>query len=266
MISTSLVISAFPGMGKTYSKKNISTLEIIDHESTPYRWIKDSNGNQIHNTEFPKNYIDTLKDIIYSEDAPDVVFVSSHSLVREALNNAKIDYYIISPYQRCKNNIITRYRERGNSEKFCKQLSENWYKYTDSINNETFPILIKFNENDFINEDLLNILLTRSREMKINTENFIKRSDKVNLENNIFWSIASKRKKFTAQEIWSYLDYIDWDILCKFNKIPNEVIMSSVYTNYLNWGYLSKNIKKYNPKIRKKISDMRDKLWINKNI
>lgn len=249
-----LIISAFPGMGKTYSKKNISTLEIVDHESTPFRWVED-NGNKIHNPAFPKNYIEALKDIIYSDDAPDVVFVSSHSVVRDALNEAGIYYYIISPLQRCKETLIQRYRERGNSEKFCNNLSDNWYKFTDSINNETYPTLIKFSENDFINEDLLNKLLTRSTEIKENTDRFIKSSKADINPEDIFWSIASKRKKFSPKEIWKYSDYIDWDILCKFNKVPDEVILSSVYNNYLNWNYLSKNIKKYLPRARKKISN-----------
>ena len=263
MYSTSIIISAFPGMGKTYSKKSITTLDIIDHESTPYRWTYDNDKNyinkriKIHNPEFPKNYIDALKEIIYSEDSPDVVYVSSHSEVRDALNKEGIDYYLISPYYRCKESMIQRYRERGNSEKFCDQLYSNWNKYIDSINNETHPILIKFDDRNFIDVILLNDLLSRSRDMHENTNNFIKKANIDNLyPQQIFWSIVAKKKKFNAADIRLCSRWIDWDILCKFNKVPEEIILSSVYNNLINWRYLYKNAKKYSIKARKKIMEL----------
>ena len=251
-----VVISAFPGMGKTYSTKNIEGYRIIDHESSNYKWLEDAHKGRFVNPDFPQNYISKLQEYINSSDAPDIIFVSSHSEVREALEKAKISYYLIAPKQRYKNEIIKRYKERGNSDKFCKQLSENWYKYTDSITNETWPIQIKFNADQFIDQFLLEDLLNNSTDMTDKTLWFIKRKnvDEDLYINSLFWSSASRSKKFSVNELWKYRELIDWDILCKFNALPSEAFTQDKFSEYLNWRYLNQNLKKYSPKIRKLIS------------
>ena len=251
-----VIISAFPGMGKTYSTKNADGLKVIDHESSNYKWLEDAHKGRFVNPDFPQNYIDKLNEYINASDAPDVIFVSSHSEVREALAKAKIKYYLVAPKQRWRDDIINRYKERGNSEKFCRQLYNNWYKYTDSITNETWPIQIKFNADQFINQFLLDDLINKSTDMMNKTNWFIKRKD-VDEElhmDSLFWSIASRTKKFSVGELWRYRDQIDWDILCKFNVLPANAFEQARFFEYYNWKYLNQNIKKYSPKIRKLIS------------
>lgn len=250
-----VVISAFPGMGKTYAAKYIEGLKIIDLESSKYKWLKDPHKGRIINPDFPQNYIEKLKGYMEIEE-PDVIFVSSHSEVRDALNKAKIPYYLIAPKQRWRDEIVKRYKERGNSDKFCKQLFENWYRYTDSINNETWPIQIKFNADQFINQFLLDDLINKSTDMINQTNWFIKRKnvDEELHMDSLFWSIASRSKKFTVNELWKYRDQIDWDVLCKFNVLPAEVFSQERFFEYLNWRYLNQNLKKYNLKIRRLIS------------
>ena len=251
-----IIISAFPGMGKTYSKKNIKEYDIVDHESSNYKWLEDPVKGRLVNPDFPDNYMSVLAGMLNSDNPPDVIFVSSHSEVRDALNRKRIPYYLISPYISCRDELIRRYKERGNSDKFCKQLYENWYKYLDSINNETWPTLIKFYPDHYIDLFLLEDLIDKSRDMEEKTQQFIKRKNNTDslYSNSMFWSTASKQKKFTAEEIKRYSELIDWDILCKFNIVPAEIFTCGRFDNHLNWRYLNQNIKKYPPKIRKVIS------------
>ena len=55
------VISAFPGTGKTYCYNKLKELgiEILDSDSSEFRWIKDENGNNTtkRNPDFPNNTI-----------------------------------------------------------------------------------------------------------------------------------------------------------------------------------------------------------------
>ena len=257
----SIVISAFPGMGKTYASKSFK-LNIIDLDSSSFKWVVNDGKQKITNPDFPNNYILEIKKILDQEmDA--VVFVSSHSEVRDALRENKIYYFLIAPYQNEREYLVNRYRKRGNSERFCKTIYDNWYNYTDSINNETWPTLIKLGEEQFITEELLNNILHHSSDMLENTTKLAKtKSDMKDIidsdpRNYLFWSILSRKRNFTASDLSAYSEYIDWDILCKFNKLGKEFFKyPDRYKKFVNWRYLEKNSKKYSLSERKVISNM----------
>ena len=66
---TALVISAFPGCGKsTYYNMYKDTQKILDSDSSEFSWIKDENGNNTkeRNPEFPMNYINHIKDNLHT--------------------------------------------------------------------------------------------------------------------------------------------------------------------------------------------------------
>ena len=85
------IISAFPGTGKSvYHQKHKETT--LDSDSSNFSWIIDENGNKVRNTEFPKNYIEHIKENIGKYE---FIFVSSHKDVREALLNECIFFYLV---------------------------------------------------------------------------------------------------------------------------------------------------------------------------
>ena len=43
-----------------------------------------------------------------------------------------------------------------------------------------------------------------------------------------------------------YQKWIDWDTMCKFNVLPDEIIKDPSFRKYINFEYLKDNIKKYN--------------------
>ena len=119
-----IVISTFPGMGKTYFYNNFqSTLSSYDSDSS--KFPKDN---------FPNNYIDHIKEKLKLNDR-DIIFVSSHEDVRQALIDNGINFTVVYPKKIDKEAMIQRYKERGSSPEFVRLLEENYDNFIDSIEN-----------------------------------------------------------------------------------------------------------------------------------
>jgi len=115
------IISAFPGMGKTYyynAHKDIC----LDSDSSEFSWVID-NGVRVRNPDFPNNYIKHIKENIGKYK---YIFVSSHKEVREALLDNCIFFYLIFPQENFKENFIQRYIDRGSPKEFIELVSKNW--------------------------------------------------------------------------------------------------------------------------------------------
>lgn len=159
------VISAFPGCGKStyykewsqYSPENAWRRKnngeqvychfdptvpvgdkIIDSDSSLFSWIYDENGNKtdVRNPDFPNNYIQHIKDHLNTED---IIFVSSHKVVRDALRENGIDYVLVYPEKSMLQEFTWRYKQRGNTEEFIKYITDNWDNFIDEMDQETFP-------------------------------------------------------------------------------------------------------------------------------
>lgn len=143
MIKTK-IISAFPGCGKTYCFKNKQDCfkRILDSDSSHFSWIKDENGNntKVRNPEFPDNYIKYIKDNIGKAE---IIFVSSHEIVRKALEENNIEYTLIYPSIEQKEEWIRRFKNRNDNKQFIDFISNNWEKFINEMDNETFPKKIK---------------------------------------------------------------------------------------------------------------------------
>jgi hypothetical protein len=123
------IISAFPGTGKSvYHSKHKKTT--LDSDSSNFSWIIDEIGNKIRNPEFPKNYIDHIKENISKYE---FIFVSSHKEVRDALFENCIFFYLVYPDNRRKDEFIERYKNRGNDEKFIELVSNKWDDWMKEI-------------------------------------------------------------------------------------------------------------------------------------
>lgn len=141
------IVSAFPGCGKSYIYEKYNNTKyygreydnkiwkILDSDSSEYSWIKDKDGNNTKekNPEFPKNYINHIKENIGKVD---VIFVSSHKEVRQALKENNIKFFLIFPLKEMKENFIERYKNRGNTEDFINFISKNWDDFIDEMENE----------------------------------------------------------------------------------------------------------------------------------
>ena len=121
------VISAFPGVGKTYCAER-TKLNILDSDSTNFSWSSPG----VRNPEFPQNYIDHIKANL-DKGGVDFIFVSSHDVVRDALVKAGLVFTLIYPTRSMKNEYLQRYRNRGSDENFIKLLDGSWGKFMDSL-------------------------------------------------------------------------------------------------------------------------------------
>lgn len=175
------IISAFPACGKStyyndwssYSKENHWRRQypdgrqvynnigepcgekILDSDSSLFSWIYE-NGVKTNkrNPEFPQNYINHIKEHMNSED---IIFVSSHKVVRDALKKENIPYYLIYPHKDMKEEWMDRFKRRGNDESFIKFQDEHWDEFIDDMDNETFPTKIVLN--DYLNYDAITVTL-----------------------------------------------------------------------------------------------------------
>lgn len=132
------IVSAFPGCGKSYIFTNYNDkyyngikYKFLDSDSSNFSWIETEHGKE-RNPNFPDNYIEHIKNNIGKVD---VIFVSSHKEVREALLDAKIPFYMVYPDITLKPNFLELYKNRGNTDKFIDFVSSNWENFIYDIMN-----------------------------------------------------------------------------------------------------------------------------------
>jgi len=117
------IISAFPATGKTWYFNNHKN--VLDSDSSNFSWMIEY-GDKIRNPKFPQNYIEHIKDNIGKYD---IILVSSHKVVRDALLDNCLFFYLIYPTIDKKDEFLKRCRERADSESFVSLINDNWEKW-----------------------------------------------------------------------------------------------------------------------------------------
>ena len=126
------VICGFPGIGKSFLQKKFPT-KVRDLESSEYHWGSD----KVLNSNWPQNYIKAVQNL-KSSGLYRVCFTSSHKDVRDALHEAGIKYTNVYPEDtpEMKEIFMNRYKDRGSSEDFIKNMDENFSKYIEDMSND----------------------------------------------------------------------------------------------------------------------------------
>lgn len=158
------LLSVFPACGKTwiYEHQKELGISVLDSDSSQFSWmyrkrtpeeieelkeyweqnfknfmtwekyanmIKDDEI-RVRNPEFPDNYIEYIKEQL-EFDKYDYIFVSSHESVRKALNEEGIDFIIVFPKRKLKNEWTGRCYLRENNGFPLSVLADNWDKWID---------------------------------------------------------------------------------------------------------------------------------------
>lgn len=110
----SIVISGFPGMGKTLLHKEHIKL------------YSDSDSSKFDKKNFPKNYIKHIKSLIGKKQ---LIFVSSHIEVRNALVHNGIPFIYVIPTLDRKAEFLNNYKERGSPKEFIDNVDRNWERW-----------------------------------------------------------------------------------------------------------------------------------------
>ena len=161
------VISAFPACGKSYFFKNNTEYTCLDSDSSLFSWIV-KDGEKVRNPEFPANYIKHIQENLGKVD---FIFVSSHLQVREALENANIDYVTVYPDKSQKEAWLERMRNRGNDETFLTFQDKNWDDFTSWVDEEPHGSkLYRINGDEYIDTVIKDILSKKSPEISGNFE------------------------------------------------------------------------------------------------
>lgn len=128
VIKLTRIISGFPGIGKSLFVKQSKKYDCLDSDSSNFSWIKDEAGNNTtkRNPDFLKNYIKHIKNNIGKKD---FIFVSSHKVVRDALLQNCMFFYLIYPDEDNKKLYIQRYKNRGSDDKFIELVNNNFEKW-----------------------------------------------------------------------------------------------------------------------------------------
>lgn len=155
-MKNTVIVSAFPGTGKSYIAKNNKDLIILDSDSSEFSWI--SKG--VRNPEFPKNYIEHIKENIGKAD---VIFVSTHKEVRRALALSQLDYTLVYPNINLRNEYIERYEQRGNDKAFIDMMENSWENFILDCSLETRPEKIRLCGSDQYISDILNKVLDNEK-------------------------------------------------------------------------------------------------------
>lgn len=145
-----VIISAFPGMGKSYVYKKYGE-----------EFCSDSDSSQFDKSQFPSNYITHIKSLLGEKK---FIFVSSHKVVRDSLRLEDMPYVLVYPTVNRKQEFLENYKNRGNTEGFIKLLEENFEKWVQECEVAEYPNHIQCPQG-FI-EDILCYLDTELEENK----------------------------------------------------------------------------------------------------
>ena len=138
MTKETKLISAFPGVGKSYLFKNKGNKIILDSDSSKFDKKK-----------FPENYIKHIKDNI---GMADIILVSSHDVVRDALVANGLDFTLVYPDKSIKDEYIQRYKDRGNKDDFVNRLEDNWDRWIDGMEKQKGAKHIKLQSGQYLSD------------------------------------------------------------------------------------------------------------------
>lgn len=139
------IISGFPGIGKSYLFNNNNGLIILDSDSSQFSWLEKG----VRNPDFPQNYIEHIKSNIGKVD---MILVSSHKQVRDALKDNGIKYILVYPADRLKREYLERFIDRGNESSFIGFMFDNWDSFIDEIKEELFPTKLRLWNGEYLSD------------------------------------------------------------------------------------------------------------------
>ena len=137
-----IIISAFPGIGKTSLHKEHIKL------------YSDSDSSKFSKRNFPKNYIKHIKNLIGKKQ---LILISSHIEVRKALVKENIPFIYVLPTLDRLEEFCYNYKQRGSSEEFIEKVRTNWEQWLMlSGYNTEYPVY--FCKQGYLKDNLKKIL------------------------------------------------------------------------------------------------------------
>lgn len=122
----SIIIAGFPGIGKS---------KIYQQNRKDY---SDSDSSKFDKAKFPQNYIKHIKSLRKKKQ---LILVSAHIEVRNALVKEKIPFIYVVPTIDRLEEFCYNYEKRGNSQEFIEKVRINWEQWLMiSAYNTEYPV------------------------------------------------------------------------------------------------------------------------------
>lgn len=137
MDKRTVLLSAFPGTGKSHFFRETD------------KKVLDSDSSTFDKKDFPANYIKHIKENLGKVD---VILISSHKEVRDALVEAGLHFNLVYPEIELKDDYISRYEERGSDEKFIDLISNNWDDWISEMEDQSNAKHIRLGKGKFISD------------------------------------------------------------------------------------------------------------------
>ena len=142
------VISGFPGIGKShFYTHECRDLKVSDSDSSKFSWVRPGERHP----DFPQNYMQHIKTLLGEVD---VVLVSSHKEVRDALVAAEVEFTLVYPERGAKEQYLERYRQRGSDAAFLALLDQKWDEFLDEMETQTNCTRIELHPGQYLSDVL----------------------------------------------------------------------------------------------------------------
>jgi peptide subunit release factor 1 (eRF1) len=150
MKKNTIICAGFTGVGKTHLIKSNPNLSCMESESSNFTDNRGTNMRLIseEKSEWPLNYLKHIKNNIGKYD---IIFVSTHKELREALEENNLDYILIYPSIELKEEYLERYKNRHSSDDYVKLINKNWDTWVNQLNNENCK-KIMLNSNEYLSD------------------------------------------------------------------------------------------------------------------
>lgn len=162
-----IVISAFPGAGKSTAIKMLTEegYNVSDSDSTEFNFkmsedgksYLDINGDvtynkaeRVKNVNFIDEYMSAIRQRMREND---VIFVSSHGEVREALNDNSIQFVMVGYQEGVKAHVVDRVRNRDSNqpnEDIADALDSNWGSFIAGMYDHNPVEVVQLGDNEFL--------------------------------------------------------------------------------------------------------------------
>lgn len=134
-VSKNFAICGFPGVGKSWAAETYGIgkyrRNVIDLDSSKFRWEKDENGEGIPNLDWPENYVDEIERLL--NEPKNIVLISTHPEVRDEMRRRGVPYVIVAPKtyddKSDRDEYLRTFLRTGRPYEFIKKVGGNFYAY-----------------------------------------------------------------------------------------------------------------------------------------
>lgn len=143
-----MIIAAFPGTGKTTLEEQYPN----QLQDTPTEDLVEKHGGQ-HTPMYHDEFADRVDNVVKHGRIALMLPIMD---VMDRLIARGHDIITIIPLQECKDEYMTRYRERGSDEAFLEKIDRNWDSWLHLVERGEYDPLIRLKPGEYLS-DVINI-------------------------------------------------------------------------------------------------------------